>query len=615
VQSVHAFGEDNVLALHFVAFMAVILVVSIGLIVYRSNKLASKLEFDSFYSREFSFLLNNWILLACAFFVLFATMFPTISEALDGSRVSVGPEFFNKWMTPLGLSLLFLAGAAPLLAWRKTTRERLWNQFAFPLALAGVTMIACLIAFPQTKHLSAIFNSKIKLPISLVNFGMIAFVIGSIGQEFWRGMQVRKRQTGSDAFTSLVGLVLSKRRKYGGYIVHCGVAVLFLGFAGKAYEQDADSTVEKPSPVYHVEKGQMWWFGQMVDVQYVPGSFGKLGDYYFTYEALMHTSDDHKDSYTAQIGIYEDTLEPGSRIGTRYPGKDDYHKDQPISNVVIAPRLNPAELGIGDIYVVLTGYDLESGLANFRVYLNPLIDWVWAGAIVLLFGVLVCLIPQSIVDKMQWKPKSPIGRAADVGILLAIIAGLVLGTARAAHAAPPPAEHAPPAEHVPAGMGMGNAGTGWAAQNRPNTDISNKLMKEIACPCGCARQDIRDCPCQTAADLRGKVLEMLAAKDGQGHALFDLQSDDGRDKAYDQVLAWFVDEYKGEQILLTPKSSFSWLLPVMAAVGALGVLIVVGRRWVKKAEGPAKTEAASTSTSAEDDEYADRLDDELSRTD
>src|SRR5678816_2022578 len=141
VQSVHAFGEDNVLALDFIVFMVVILVVSIGLIVYRAPKLAKKTEFESFYSREFAFLLNNWILLACAFFVLFATMFPTISEALDGSRVSVGPEFFNKWMTPLGLSLVFLAGAAPLLAWRKTTRERLRYQFMIPTIAMAATIV------------------------------------------------------------------------------------------------------------------------------------------------------------------------------------------------------------------------------------------------------------------------------------------------------------------------------------------------------------------------------------------------------------------------------------------------------------------------------------------
>ncbi len=213
VQSVHAFGEDNVLAIDFIVFMAAILVVSIGLIVYRSNKLTSKVEFDSFYSREFAFLINNWILLACAFFVLFATMFPTISEAIDGSRVSVGPEFFNKWMIPFGLALLVLAGAAPLLAWRKTTRERLWSQFAFPLGLMAVTIVGLLIAFPQTKETSSIFADQLELPISLINFGLVAFCLGSIGQEFWRGVLVRRKQTGSDPMTSLVGLVLSKRRK------------------------------------------------------------------------------------------------------------------------------------------------------------------------------------------------------------------------------------------------------------------------------------------------------------------------------------------------------------------------------------------------------------------
>src|SRR6185312_7808437 len=197
VKSVHAFGEDNVLALQFVAFLAVILVVSFGLIIYRQNKLKTKMEFDSFYSREFAFLVNNWILLACAFFVLFATMFPTISEALDGSRVSVGPEFFNKWMTPLGLILLFLAGAAPLLAWGKTTRERLWNQFMFPTALAAFTIAALAVLMPQTRHLSPLLADGLRVPVSLVNFGIVAFVVGSIGQEFWRGALVRRKQTGS----------------------------------------------------------------------------------------------------------------------------------------------------------------------------------------------------------------------------------------------------------------------------------------------------------------------------------------------------------------------------------------------------------------------------------
>ncbi|HEX5057891.1 MAG TPA: heme lyase CcmF/NrfE family subunit, partial [Kofleriaceae bacterium] len=461
VQSVHAFGEDNELAINFIVFMALILIVSIGLIVYRSSKLSTKTEFDSFYSREFAFLLNNWILLACAFFVLFATMFPTISEAIDGSRVSVGPEFFNKWMTPFGLSLLFLAGAAPLLAWRKTTRERLWNQFMFPTGLMAATIVGLLIAFPQTKETSSIFADKLEIPVSLINFGLIAFCVGSIGQEFWRGMLVRRKQTGSDPMTSLIGLVLSKRRKYGGYIVHLGVAVMFFGFAGKAYDSMIDRTVDKPG-AYNASNGtgdSSFTFtvpktdkaGNTIQDPVFVGPFSK-SRYTFTYENLFHTSDDHKDAVTAQVGIYD----YGRRIGTVYPAKWDYHKGDGQMTTEVAIKVRVLE----DVYLVLTGFDLESKQANFRVYLNPLILWVWVGFLILAFGTLVCLIPQRVVDLLQWKPKTRLGRAADVSIVASVCFAVVMGIASQAHAQGEE-QQSSGGEHVPAGMGMGDAGAGY----------------------------------------------------------------------------------------------------------------------------------------------------------
>jgi cytochrome c-type biogenesis protein CcmF len=586
VQSIHAFGEDNVLALDFIGFMTLILVVSIGLIVYRAPKLASKLEFDSFFSREFSFLLNNWILLACAFFVLFATMFPTISEGLDGSRVSVGPEFFNRWMTPLALSLLFLAGAAPLLAWRKTTRERLWNQFAFPLGLTAVTVVTLLIAFPQTKHLSPIFAEHVRLPISLINFGIVAFVFGSIGQEFWRGAAVRRRQSGSDPFTSLLGLILSKNRKYGGYIVHCGMAVMFIGFSGKAYERMADRTVEVPAFRSDAAKASF-----------------TFDDYTFTYYQLIHTSDDHKDAITAQVGIAKD----GKEFTVRYPAKWDFHKQdgQLISRVAIVVR-PPPELGGGDVYLVLTGYDVDSGLANFRIYINPLILWVWIGFLILAFGTLVCLVPQGAIRRLVGPSltkmvQSRLGRAADIGIVLAIIGAVVVGLAGQAHAAP-----AAPAEHVPEGMGMGQVGAGYAAMARPNNDVETRAMKEVLCPCGCARQSIFECDCQTAARLRQHVIDMLAGA--------DLKTDESRHKAYDAVLAAFVHEYGGEQVLATPHSSSTWLFPAIAAVGGLGVLFVAGRKWIARSASTAAV-AHGAGSATEDDTYTDKLDDELAHSD
>jgi len=600
VQSVHAFGEDNVLALQFVVFMAVIAIVSIGLLVYRSNKLATKSEFESFFSREFAFLLNNWILLACAFFVVFATMFPTISEALDGTRISVGIPFFNKWMAPMGLILLFLAGAAPLLAWRKSTRERLLQQFMIPVGFTTVVLIVLVIVFPHVTDGPRLLINQIPLPSTLVNFGICSFVLASISQEFVRGTMVRRRQTGSDPITSLIGLVLSKRRKYGGYIVHMGVAVMFIGFGGKAYDRMVDRTIEKPA----VSDTRVTFGADGTATNLPPSSKSgfAFGDYTFLYERIIHTSDDQKDAVTAQVSIWHE----GQNIGVVYPAKWDYHKGSEEATTEVAIRVRMNE----DVYVVLTGYDLDSQMANFRVFINPLISWVWIGFLVLAFGTLVCLIPQSVVDRMSARPRpTKLGRAADVGILLLIIGGLLGGLASQAHAQSA-------GEHVPAGTGMGDSGVGWAAMNRADSVVADRAMKELLCMCGCPRESINDCKCSPAAKSRGMVLDFLNKKNADGTPTYDLTTEAGRTHAYDEVLKDFVSYYGGEHVLSTPRSKFSWLFPSLGVIGGLGLLFAVGRRWVHR--GQATTIAATTAIAAngpEDDDYADKLDDELAKTD
>ena len=144
VQSVHAFGEDRWLAGVFAAFMVAIVTFSFGMVIYRLPLLRSRHELDSWASREAAFLANNWILLFSAFFVLFATMFPTLSEAVRGQRLTVGPPFFNLWMRPIGLALLVLTGVAPLLAWRKSTITNLIQNFTWPVA-APVTRAAAVV--------------------------------------------------------------------------------------------------------------------------------------------------------------------------------------------------------------------------------------------------------------------------------------------------------------------------------------------------------------------------------------------------------------------------------------------------------------------------------------
>jgi len=611
VQSVHAFGEDNILALQFILFMAVALVVSLGLVIYRANKLSTRLEFESFFSREFTFLVNNWILLGCAFFVLFATMFPTISEALDGSRVSVGIEFFNKWMTPLGLILLFLAGAAPLLAWRKTTAQRLYQQFVFPTALMAVTLIVLAVFFPQVRHDSAIFADTVKLPISLINFGLCAFVFGSIAQEFIRGTAVRRRQTGSDPFTSLIGLVLSKRRKYGGYIVHLGVAVLFIGFGGKAYDDMVDRTIARPAIADGLDKNRPAdererWAQQYLDAdmtmralpQGSPSTF-EFGGYTFLYENLTDTSDDQKNAVTAQISIWKD----GEHIGTVYPAKWDYRKGSEATTEV-AIKVRASE----DVYVVLTGYNLETKLGNFRVFVNPLISWVWIGTMILAFGTLICLIPQGLVDRLSGRPiKTRLGRAADLGVLLLLVFGLLAGLASQAHAQ---------AEHIQSGMGMGDSNISHASKARPQNPAEEAAMKELLCPCGCKRESIFMCKCGPASDLRAWIQSLVNEQDEQGRPRFDLSTKAGRDAAYAHAVDAYVGKF-GEQALATPRSSFSWILPSFAVVGGLGLLFAAGRRIVARGQtaAVAKAEGAAAAPAPTDDKYADKLDDELAETD
>src|SRR3954463_8725114 len=227
VQSVHAFGEDPWLARLFTGFMVLIVTFSFGWVIYRLPLLKSRHELDSWASREAAFLANNWILLFSAFFVLFATMFPTLSEAVRGQRLTVGPPFFNMWMRPIGLFVLVLTGIAPLLAWKKSTLTNLVQQFTWPVAAMIVTG-------------GAVTALGIRVWSSGICFALCAFVGATILQEFIRGAQVRQGASGADIFTALIGLVGRQRRRYGGYIVHLGIVLMFLGFAGQGYKQEQD---------------------------------------------------------------------------------------------------------------------------------------------------------------------------------------------------------------------------------------------------------------------------------------------------------------------------------------------------------------------------------------
>jgi cytochrome c-type biogenesis protein CcmF len=373
VQSVHAFGEDPELARLFTGFMIALLAGSFGLVIYRLPLLRARNELDSWMSREAAFLVNNWVLLFSAFFVLFATMFPTLSEAVMGERITVGPPFFNKWMVPIGLTLLFLTGFGPLLAWRKSTPANLVRQLLWPVSAAVVTG-----AWTLWRGIS--------LWPSGLCFLLCALVLTTVAQEFIQGALVRRRATGTDVLTALVGLFARSRRRYAGYLVHVGVVLVFFGFAGSAFDQEEEALL-------------------------APGQQLAVNDYTVKYEMLSVTQDDRKQAVTATVEAFHD----GVSLGQLYPARWFFsgREDEPTTEVALRRGVE------SDLYVVLAAYDAATQEVTLMVRVNPLVNWVWFGIGVLAVGALIALLPERIFAFAT----SPVSDAAVTAsaVLLAVL--------------------------------------------------------------------------------------------------------------------------------------------------------------------------------------------------
>jgi len=446
VQSVHAFGEDRALATLFTIFMVVVLTSSFGLVIYRLPLLKSRNDLDSWISREAAFLANNWVLLFSAFFILFATMFPTLSEAVRGERLTVGPHFYNKWMTPIGLILLVLTGTGPLLAWRKSTFSNLVHQFLWPTVLTVVTVVAVVFA-------------GVPLWASGLCFGLCGFVIGTIGQEFFRGAAVRKGATGTDIITAMIGLIGRSRRRYGGYIVHVGIVLMFLGFAGQEFKREETVLLK-------------------------PGQVTKIGRYTVTHDALRVTNDAQKQMITGHVSIAKN----GAALGTMEPAKWFFskHEEEPTTEVAI--RRAPAE----DLYVVLGGYNVADQSATYAITINPLVNWIWLGFAVMAIGTGLALMPESAFAFAVAKLPATATTSAMILLLL-----------------------------LPVSLGAQAAQTvqGGTVQATPKSALEAELEGNIICTCGCRRPlDRGGMPkCEGEASQRAKIREYIAqGKDHDG---------------------------------------------------------------------------------------------------
>jgi len=345
VSSVHAFAQSSI-GNWFVGFLVVILVVCLAAYIKNRDYLKSENQLDSIISRESSFLFNNLILLVSCVAVLSGTLFPVFSEWVSGSRISVGTPFFNKVNIPIGLLLLALTGLGPLLAWRKTSTESLKRNFAGPL-------IASLIAA------AVLFALGMREFYALVCMTLCAFVAATIGMEFFRGARVVRARSGLSWASSAVDLTLRNTRRYGGYIVHMGMVLIFVGLAGAAFNKDVQKEMKL-------------------------GSTLQIG----RYNLLLQSFESHPEkNYTAERMIIE-VSENNKPKMMLYPERRFFPTNEESGTMVaIYSTLRD------DLYVVYSGQSPDGQTPVIHAYLNPLVKWIWLGGAIVVMGTFVALLP------------------------------------------------------------------------------------------------------------------------------------------------------------------------------------------------------------------------------
>jgi len=342
VNSVHAFADSN-LGRFFVYYMAFVLAGTLLLLADRQPYLRSERRLDSMISRESAFLFNNLVLVAACFAVFWGTMFPALSEWIRGTKISVGPLFFDRINVPIGLLLLLLTGIGPLLAWRRASPAALGRAFLWP-GVAAALALAGLLA-------GGLRNFYVTVCLTLC-----AFVLATIVQEFAEGARVRMRQHGERFPEALGRLVLRNTRRYGGYVVHLGVVLMFVGFAGNAFNREA---------TLHLQTGET----------------GRVGDYALT---LADFHQGREALYEYGRAVIEVTRD-GRPAGTLTAEKRIFDSGGQTTTTV-GLRSTPKE----DLYVVFTG--ITGDAFEIKAHVNPLVFWLWLGSGILVLGTLLTLL-------------------------------------------------------------------------------------------------------------------------------------------------------------------------------------------------------------------------------
>ncbi len=343
LSSVHTFAQSSLGPL-FLGFLALILTVSLALLFRRLPDLRSRSELESLLSRESSFLFNNLMLVGLAFTVFWGTVFPLIAEAVRGVKVTVGAPFYNQVMLPIGLTLLFIIGICPLIAWRRASWPNFRRNFLAPVGVAVAGGLP-------------LWLLGVRHRLTLLALTLLIFVATTIALEFVRGAQARAETSREMFARALVALVNRNRRRYGGYVVHLGLLLIVLAIAGEAFKMEQEAYLK-------------------------PGETMEVGRYLLRYEGPAV----REGGGTTALGARMAVSNAGRSLGVLVPEKR-FHpgSEQPHTMVAIYETLKE------DLYLILAGVDRE-GVA-IRALINPLMMWMWIGTAVMGIGTLIVMWP------------------------------------------------------------------------------------------------------------------------------------------------------------------------------------------------------------------------------
>ena len=348
ISSVHSFAQSDIGPL-FLGFIAIILIFSFSMFLYRIKDLESENRFDSILSRESAFIFNNLLFLGAAFAVFLGTIFPILSEAITGEKILVGPPYFNKVNSPIALVLVLLMGIGPLISWRKASRENLFKNFFVPAVVGVVTGVL-------------LFALGVDDLYALLAYSLSAFVLMTVFTEFFRGIRVRAKR-GENPLLAFGRLVSKNKRRYGGYIVHVGVVLIVIGITS--------------SSVFVTEKQVTLSRGETVT----------LKDYAFTYNGIKQYTTNAKNATVASLTAFKG----GKEIGILSPEKNIY-KYEGNREINQETEVALRSTFTDDLYIILMSFT-DDGSATLRVILNPLVSWIWAGGVVLVLGAVITMLP------------------------------------------------------------------------------------------------------------------------------------------------------------------------------------------------------------------------------